>query len=573
MKNTCKNLKRTWEYANGYRRYLVIYILFGILMTICNVLSPLLVAQLLIEITNQNVSNLVVTGFYIFLLSAGTWIFWMFGNFAQIKLSRGVLVKLQCTLAEETLFLEQRELSTNSSGVFADRINNDCDNIRTVFIELSHTIITTMANLGIMIAIFVVNKYVFCYYVLVICIITFCNNLRFKFYFKRDKEIRKLNENNTGIVSELIRGLKDIKVLNAVKGFTNKMNDRFTTSNQMRYKLQKKNSFMWSLICIVESLAKFGFIILGVVLINNNLLTFAAFIVLYTYQDKVFGLLENFNYIIQYIKDYDLSCERVFEIISHDKFKKETFGDTVLEKASGDFEFKNVSFGYNDDLILKDINFKINANETVAFVGKSGAGKSTIFNVLTKLYDVKDGAITIDGHDIKSLTCDSIRGNMSLITQNPYIFNFSIRENLALVKEDMTEGEMIEACKLAQIHDYIMTLPDKYDTLVGEGGVILSGGQRQRLAIARALLKKTEIILFDEATSSLDNETQKEIQTAINNMKGEYTILIIAHRLSTVINSDRILYIEDGKVTASGTHDELMESCSEYRHLYETELV
>lgn len=400
-----------------------------------------------------------------------------------------------------------------------------------------------------------------------------CNHIRYSYYFRSDKEIRKINENNTGIVSELIRGLKDIKVLNAINGFTKKMNERFTTSNRMRYSLYKKDAIAWSGINILENFGKFGFIVLGVYLISHNLLVFPAFIVLYTYQDRVFNLLEDFNYITQYIKDCNLSCSRIFEIISHKTFEKEEFGDVVLDKASGNFEFKNVSFGYNDKMILKDLNFKINENETVAFVGKSGSGKTTIFNLITKLYEVNDGSITIDGHDINSLTCDSIRGNISLITQDPYIFNFSIRDNLALVKENMTDEEMIEACRLAQIHDYIMTLPDKYDTLVGEGGITLSGGQRQRLAIARSLLKKTEIILFDEATSALDNETQKDIQTAINNMKGEYTILIIAHRLSTVINSDRILFIDDGRVIASGTHDELMSSCLDYRHLYETELV
>ena len=573
MVDTLKNLKEIWKYAYGYRRYMFIYVFFGLLSIVCNVLNPLLVAQLIIEITNHNVNNLITTGFYIFLLSVGTWVFWMLGNFASNKFSMGLLIKLQCSLASETLFLKQKELATNSSGVFADRINNDCNNIKHLFTELSHTVITTMANMGIMIAVFVVNKYVFCYYVVVMTLLFVFNHIRYGYYFRTDKEIRKINENNTGIVSELIRGLKDIKVLNAINGFTKKMNERFTTSNRMRYSLYKKDAIAWSGINILENFGKFGFIVLGVYLISHNLLVFPAFIVLYTYQDRVFNLLEDFNYITQYIKDCNLSCSRIFEIISHKTFEKEEFGDVVLDKASGNFEFKNVSFGYNDKMILKDLNFKINENETVAFVGKSGSGKTTIFNLITKLYEVNDGSITIDGHDINSLTCDSIRGNISLITQDPYIFNFSIRDNLALVKENMTDEEMIEACRLAQIHDYIMTLPDKYDTLVGEGGITLSGGQRQRLAIARSLLKKTEIILFDEATSALDNETQKDIQTAINNMKGEYTILIIAHRLSTVINSDRILFIDDGRVIASGTHDELMSSCLDYRHLYETELV
>ena len=218
------------------------------------------------------------------------------------------------------------------------------------------------------------------------------------------------------------------------------------------------------------------------------------------------------------------------------------------------------------------MSFKINANETVAFVGKSGAGKTTIFNLLCKMYDVDSGSITIDGVDIKKLDKDSIRGNITIISQNPYIFNMSIRDNLKLVKSDLTNKEMKEACKLACLDEFINSLPDKYDTVIGEGGVNLSGGQKQRLAIARALVQKTEIILFDEATSALDNETQEKIQTAINNMKNEYTILIIAHRLSTIINADRILFLDNGKIINEGSHSYLLKNCDEYRKLYEAEI-
>jgi ABC-type multidrug transport system fused ATPase/permease subunit len=272
------------------------------------------------------------------------------------------------------------------------------------------------------------------------------------------------------------------------------------------------------------------------------------------------------------MKKFNLSAERVFEIIDSKKVEKEVFGSKHLQHVNGDFEFKHVDFAYEDHIpILKDMNFKIHANETVSFVGKSGAGKTTIFNLLARLYDPIHGEIVLDGVNIKELDKDSLRGSISIISQNPYIFNMSIRDNLRLVKDGLTDKEMMEACKTACLHDYIMSLPDGYDTIVGEGGISLSGGQRQRLAIARALVQKTEIILFDEATSALDNETQASIQQAIQNMKGEYTILIIAHRLSTVIHSDRLLLIDDGKVVAEGTHKELMKSNLEYQKLYQLE--
>ena len=236
-------------------------------------------------------------------------------------------------------------------------------------------------------------------------------------------------------------------------------------------------------------------------------------------------------------------------------------------------EIKNVSKTYNGKKkVLKNISFKIEGGEIFAFIGHNGAGKTTIFNLLCKMYDIDSGSITIDGVDIKKLDKDSIRGNITIISQNPYIFNMSIRDNLKLVKSDLTNKEMKEACKLACLDEFINSLPDKYDTVIGEGGVNLSGGQKQRLAIARALVQKTEIILFDEATSALDNETQEKIQTAINNMKNEYTILIIAHRLSTIINADRILFLDNGKIVSEGTHEYLLKNCDEYRKLYEAEI-
>ena len=198
--------------------------------------------------------------------------------------------------------------------------------------------------------------------------------------------------------------------------------------------------------------------------------------------------------------------------------------------------------------------------------------KTTIFSLLCKLYNTNRGEILIDGNNIKDLDEYSIRNNITIISQNPYIFNMSIRDNLKLVKEDLTDKEMKEACKLACLNEFIETLPNKYDTVVGEGGVMLSGGQRQRLAIARAFIQKTEIILFDEATSALDNETQSYIQQAIDNMKKDYTILIIAHRLSTIVNADRIIVIDDGKVVGEGTHKQLLSKNKIYKKLYESEI-
>ena len=314
-------------------------------------------------------------------------------------------------------------------------------------------------------------------------------------------------------------------------------------------------------------------IFLLVFLIIDDNLAVASALVIHNYMGRVTSIVSFVSMLLERVKDFNLSSSRIFSIIKGEDFKKEHFGKKHLDKVEGDFEFKNVTFAYNDgEKVLDDISFKVNANETVAFVGKSGAGKSTIFSLLCKMYDVNSGIITIDGEDINTLDRESIRDNITIISQNPYIFNMSIRDNLKLVKDNLTDEEMFEACRMACLDEFIEKLPDGYDTVVGEGGVNLSGGQRQRLAIARAFVQKTEIILFDEATSALDNETQEAIQEAINNLQKDYTIMIIAHRLSTVVNSDRILFLNEGKIEAMGTHKELLKKCENYKHLYEAEM-
>ena len=216
-------------------------------------------------------------------------------------------------------------------------------------------------------------------------------------------------------------------------------------------------------------------------------------------------------------------------------------------------------------------NLVINPNDTIGIVGESGSGKTTLLNLLSKSYKVGKNKILIDGIDINDLTKDSIRNNIAVISQNPYIFNLTIKENLELISDDITKEDIINACKVAQIHDYIMTLPDKYDTLLGEGGTNLSGGQKQRLAIARALLKKSKIILFDEATSALDNVTQNELQKSINNISDDYTIIIVAHRLSTIKDCNKIYVMEKGEIVGAGTHKELLKNNKQYKKLYNEE--
>ena len=268
-----------------------------------------------------------------------------------------------------------------------------------------------------------------------------------------------------------------------------------------------------------------------------------------------------------------VSLKRIDEILNNKLYKDEKYGNINLDEVKGNIEFKDVKFKYknDEDYTLKGLNLKLETNKKIAIVGKSGNGKSTLFNLLLRYFDATTGEITLDGINIEDLTEKCLRNNISIIRQSPFLFNLSILDNFKLVKKDITLEEVRNVCQKAYIDDYIMSLPNGYETVIGEGGVNLSGGQKQRLAIARTLLLNTKIILFDEATSALDNESQKYIKKTIDNLVKDHTIIIVAHRLSTIIDADIINVIDKGKLVGSGTHNELLKNNKVYKTLYNTE--
>lgn len=388
--------------------------------------------------------------------------------------------------------------------------------------------------------------------------------------YERQKKYRKIRENKTGLISEIVRGVKDIKLLSAADGVLKKTDHELKRVNKELLQVNKESRKFRLITGNIWDTVDFLFIVLGILLVKVDMLTISGFVILYSYRGRIQNLLDYYNRIAELFKNFNLSASRVLEILT-DGFKKEKTDGLDVGTLNGNIEFKNVSFSYGDDNVLNDVNFKINHGEKVGFVGASGAGKSTIFNLITYLYDLKEGEILFDGIDIRKISIESLRKNISLIPQNPYIFNFSIKDNLILSNKDVEEDKMIEACKKAEIYDRILEFDDKFQTKVGEGGVTLSGGERQRLAIARSLIKNSNIILFDEATSALDNITQDKIQKAIYRLDKSKTVLIIAHRLSTVINCDKIVVMDNGKIVDIGTHQELLERCSKYKKLYRYE--
>ena len=574
MKEFFSNLKFVWQYAKDQKVKLIKYILCNFVVVIISVVVPIISANIIIYLTDSMFYQLLMMASVLCLLELLRNMLNYFSRYYSMIIFRESFIKIQTALGKNILRLENKIIDSNSSGVFIQRLTSDTSRLADIFNVLNLYLSRILINLGIFIAVFIISFRAFIYLIVMVIVLYLIERRRVRIYNSKDKEFRKQNEKVTGFVSEIVRGLRDIKMLHSEDSFSSELHSQVEELNQSRYLMMRVNNRYNCLRFCLQDIFHLGLIFLLVYLIMTGNLAVANGLVIHNYQGRVTSIIDILGILLQSIKDFNLSCSRVFAIMYSDQFSKEKFGSRHLDKVNGDFCFSHVNFHYdsNNKKVLDDLSFEVHANETVAFVGKSGAGKSTIFNLLCKMYDVDSGSITIDGVDISLLDRESIRGNITIISQSPYIFHLSIRDNLRLVQPDMTEEEMIDACKLACIHEFIMSLPEGYDTVIGEGGVNLSGGQRQRLAIARAFLQKTEIILFDEATSALDNETQREIQKAISNLKKDYTILIIAHRLSTIINSDRILFIEDGKIVGEGGHKELLKKCPGYRELYEAEL-
>lgn len=400
--------------------------------------------------------------------------------------------------------------------------------------------------------------------------------ISYKFFPKiknTQSEIKKDSDEYVRCATENVTGIREIKALGIKKRMEKimfyKIDSLFNKTKRIkRYEVAyyNINNFIYFLLQFII-LASCGYFVV------QGKIAYSIFIVIESYIWRIDDVVESLSdFGVNYNK-IKVSLTRIDEIINNKLYSDEKFGKKKLDNIKGIIEFKNVSFRYNDeeDNVLRDLNLSINPNKKIAIVGKSGNGKSTLFNLLLRYFDSSEGIISIDGVNIKNLTEESLRNNISIIRQAPFLFNMSIVDNLRLVKEDASLDEIKDVCRKAYIDEYIESLPNGYDTIIGEGGINLSGGQKQRLAIARTLLINTKIILFDEATSALDNKSQEYIKRTIDDLVKDHTVIIVAHRLSTIRDADVINVIDKGQLVASGSHDSLLKESSVYRELYSTE--
>lgn len=369
-------------------------------------------------------------------------------------------------------------------------------------------------------------------------------------------------ENMSGAAIEYIRGLSIVKSFGQEGASTQSFRSANKALKDIRIGIEKGFTPFNCLHLFALKLASMGIVFICAWQAAQGQMSMAFFLMFVLFSFVMFGSVENINDAAHLLGVIDSAMDKLEALENAEYIDQD---GTDIKPTSYDIEFKDVSFGYDDRMVLHDLNFTIPQNATTAIVGPSGGGKTTLCNLIARFYDVNSGTITLGGTDIRAFTCDSLLRNISMVFQNVYLFRDTIKNNIKFGSPDAADEQIIAAAKAARCHDFIMALPDGYDTVIGEGGSSLSGGEKQRISIARAMLKDAPIVILDEATASIDPENEHLIQEAISALTHGKTIITIAHRLATIENADQILVIDGGTVAQRGTHEELLEQEGTYK--------
>jgi subfamily B ATP-binding cassette protein MsbA len=457
-----------------------------------------------------------------------------------------------------------------STGTLLSRITYDSEQVAS---SSSSALVTVVREGASIIGLFIMMFYYSWQLSLILIVLAPIVSFAIRLVSKRFRNISKNMQNTMGQVTtsaeQMLKGHKEVLIFGGQQVETERFN---TVSNRMRQqgmKLVSASSIADPIIQLIASLA-LAFVLFAASFPSvMDTLTAGTITVVFSSMIALMRPLKSLTNVNAQFQRGMAACQTLFSILDLEQ-EKDT-GTRQVERAKGDIEFRHVTFAYPGREIpaLRDINLSISEGKTVALVGRSGSGKSTIANLLTRFYDVQEGQILMDGHDLREYTLASLRDQVALVSQNVHLFNDTIANNIAYAREERYSREEIEkAARMAYATDFIDKMENGLDTVIGENGVMLSGGQRQRIAIARALLRDCPILILDEATSALDTESERAIQAALDELQKNRTSLVIAHRLSTIEKADEILVVEDGRIVERGQHAELIEQKGAYAQLH-----
>lgn len=491
-----------------------------------------------------------------------------FTEWTSLKITNSV----KMDLFKRLVFMDTSFFDENSSGIIINRYLTDPDTASRGIVDQITTLIISIFGAVSLIVVMLYSSWKLALVGVVVLTVAFLPVLLIR---KKIKSVSNKNMVITGdittIMNETYSGNKVVTAYNLQKRQTENFNKGIHKSFDVSISLTKRVGWMSPIMYMIASLGIAFVLFYGTKLIFEGQMTAGGFASFVTSLLLLYKPVKSLGRTLSHIQNIFVAMGRVFELFDYVPTIKDKEFTKEVKQLENAVSFEDVTFEYvQDKPVLKNINLTIKKGETLAIVGNSGGGKSTLVNLIPRFYDVKKGAIKFDNVDIRDFKLDELRDNISFVFQDNFLFTGTIRENLLLARPTATEEDIKEVLKLSHLEEVISNLPDGLDTVLGERGLTLSGGQRQRVAIARAMIRNTPIIILDEATSALDNESEAIVQKALDNLMNNKTVFVIAHRLSTIKNADRIAVINDGSLVELGTHEELLSiKDGQYKHLYE----
>lgn len=567
-------LIRLVKQARPYWKYLVIAAVSMLAVTGLNLIGPALISRLVGVVTNLNQypdARKIILNLALLLLASYacrtlfSFLYRYLAHYAAWRLVADMRVMVYDKLQQLSL----KYYHDKQTGQLMSRVTNDT---ATFEMLIAHAVPDLATNLLILIGVAIV---LFSRNVILAALtlipMPFLAYAGFIFVKKIQPNFRYAQRALADFNADLqdnLSGIREIQIFNKQEQETLKLKKRSYAHADAILRALKLSGIFHPIVEFFSSLGTVIVVAMGGLMAIAGHLPVADIVGFVLYLGMFYQPIGALAQVMENLQQALAGAERVYEVLDTETDVKEKDDAVQLGKVRGEITFENVSFYYRPDvMVLKDISFEIKPGQMVAFVGPTGVGKTTIMSLIARFYDPISGNVKVDGIDIRDVKLRSLRDNISMVLQDVFLFNGTVAENIAYGTENATMDDIIKAAKIACAHDFIMSFPDGYNTYIGERGINLSGGQKQRLAIARAVLRDTPILILDEATSSVDAETERQIQNAINNLANSRTILIIAHRLSTVKKADNIIVLDDGRIVEQGSHDELIKRGGLYSYL------